>query len=281
MKQLVLSIGLAACCLAGCDDRGQASEQKAVDEVDRLIAVLKTDVQQVRTGLPAGAKKLGTLLDADPGNNLPSLQRAIAGARASVPDLAVAKSTFFSFADPSGVVLRSEADPDLLAQKAVFGPFPDLARAKATEENVEAFGEMQEMRGVRTGPDAAWVVAHGVRDGSGKVAGVFVTGWSFRRYAYRLEEQAKRDVVEAAQQKQEKRVPIVYAFALRGSKAYGAPVTPDVNVQAIDALDLGNKLASGLYRATVEITGRKFGIAAKRTPELSDTTAIAVLVSDL
>jgi hypothetical protein len=266
----------------GCEDQGKASEQKAVDEVGRLLPVVKQDVDEVRKGMPEGAKKLATLLDPDPGNNLPGLQRAITGTRSAVKDLDVAKSTFFSFADTSGVVLRSEADPDLLARKSVLTAFPELKRAlDPAADNVEVFGEMAEMRGVRTGPDTTWVVAHGVKDASGKLAGMFVTGWSFRRYAYRLEDQAKRDLLEVAQKNKEKKVPIVYVFALRGSKAYGAPVTPDVNAAAIEKLDLGAKLGSGPYRGQVEITGRTFGVAAQKTPDFAPDTGIAVMMSEI
>lgn len=281
-SSLVAAAVVAAVLSAGCEDQGKVSEQKAVDELARLLPVVKEDVAEVRRGLPEGAKKLATLLEPDPGNNLPGLQRAITNSRGAIKDLDVAKSTFFSFADTGGIVLRSEADPDLLARKSVLAAFPELKGAlEPAAENVEAFGEMPEMRGVRTGPDTTWVVAHGVKEAGGKVIGMFVTGWSFRRYAYRLEEQAKRDLLEVAQKNKDKKVPILYVFALRGSKAYGAPVTPDVNAQAVEKLDLGTKLGAGPYRGTIDITGRAFGVAAQKTPDLSGDTGIAVIMSEI
>src|SRR3954471_11048383 len=105
-------IAVAAVGLAGCDDKGKQSEQGAVDELQRLAPVVKEDVEQVRKGLPEGAAKLATLLDPDPLGHPAGLQKAIAGARASVKDLDIAKSTFFSFANTTGTVVRSEADPD-------------------------------------------------------------------------------------------------------------------------------------------------------------------------
>src|SRR4051812_40193080 len=108
----LISTGAVAC------DDPHKTEEDAADQVSRLVVLVKEDVEQVRRGLPQGAKKLGLLLEPDAGNNLVSLQRSIGAARSAVKDLDVAKSTFFSFADPSGIVLRSEADPDMLAGKS-------------------------------------------------------------------------------------------------------------------------------------------------------------------
>ena len=76
-------------------------------------------------------------------------------------------------------------------------------------------------------------------------------------------------------------MPLVYVFALKNKKAYGAPLTPDVSADAVAALDLITKTASGPYRGTVEITGRMFGVAAQRTPELGDDAGVAVITSEL
>jgi hypothetical protein len=274
-------LALGALGLAGCDDNRKASEQGAADEVQRLVPVVKEDVEQVRKGLPLGAAKLAAMIDPDTLGNPAGLQKAIAGARAAVKDLDVAKSTFFSFADTSGTVLRSEADPDLLAGKSVIKAFPPLQKALEPGSGVvEVFGEMQEMRGIRTGQDLAWVAAHPVKQGD-KVAGIFVTGWSFRLFARHLEETAKRHLLEASQKENKKNVPIAYVFMVKGKTAYGAPLTPDVNAQAIENLGVVEKAASGLFRTNLEITGRSFGLSAQRTPELGDDAAIAVLLSEI
>lgn len=279
---LALALTALATLAAGCDDAAKVSEQTAADEVARLLPVVKKDVEQVRNGLPQGAAKLATLIDPDPGANLLGLQQAIAGARASVQDLAFAKSTFFSFADPSGVVLRSEADPDMLASKSVIAAFPALKKAlEPTAGLVETFGEMAEMRGVRTGPDHQWVVAHPVKGDDGKLRGLFVTGWSYRRFAYHLEETAKGHLRDRAEREGRSTLPVLYVFALKAGKAYGAMMTPDVNAEAVEKLDLLPKTASGPYRGRVDIAGRTFGIGAARTPELGDDAAVAVLVSEL
>lgn len=281
LPSAALLLMLAAVFL-GCADGAKLSEQKARAMTADLVPVIREDVAQVRRGLPEGSAKLAALLDPDPGANLAGLQRAIQGARSSVKDLAFAKSTFFAFADGTGVVLRSEADPDMLVGKSVFAAFPALSKALSPSGGiVEAFGEMAEMRGVRTGNDHAWVVAHRVVDAGGAPKGVFVTGWSFRRYAYYLEEAAKRRLIEEAQQDTKKRVPLVYVFIIKGTKAYGAPVTPDVSTDAVANLDILSKTAAAPFSGNVEITGRRFGVAGERTPDLAADAAIAVLTSEL
>lgn len=272
---------LAAAALTGCDDNRKLSEQSAADEVQRIAPVVKEDVEQVRKGLPEGAVKLAALTDPDTLSNPAGLQKAIARAREVVKDLNIAKSTFFSFTDPSGTVLRSEADPDLLAGKSITKTFPPLQKAlEPGSGNVEVFGEMAEMRGLKTGPDLAWVVAHPVKEGD-KVKGLFVTGWSFRLFVRHLEETAKRHLTEATQKENKKNLPIAYVFMVKGKTVYSAPLTPEVNTQTLESLGLIEKTASGPFRTNLEITGRGFGLAAQRTPELGDDAAVAVLLSEI
>jgi hypothetical protein len=281
-KPVVLTCALVAALASACQEDGKTSQKQAAELCAKLAPVVAEDVGQVRTGLPAGSQKLATLIDTDPGANLLGLQRAIAGARASVKELEFAKSTFFSFADPSGTVLRSEADPDMLANRSVLASFPELRKVLAPGSGlVEAFGEMQEMRGVRNGPDLQWVAVHPVKASDGELKGLFVTGWSFRAYAYRLQEAAKRDIAEIAKRDGLKSTPLLYVFAWKGAKAYGGPVTPDVNTEALEKLDLPSKTASGPWSGTVEIAGRTFGAAAQRTPELAADAGVAALVSTL
>ena len=267
---------------AGCED-SKASEETAVQLAAKLAGNVEEAVQQPRKGLPAGSQTLGTKFAAELGSgDLQTVQKAIQASRASVPDLDRAKSTFFAFADPNGTVVRSEADPDLLAGANVFKAFPDLKKAADPGSGVvELYGEMNEMRGLKTGADLAWVLAHPVKDKDGAVKGVFITGWSFRRFAAYLEDQARRELFEKAQEQKAKAPPLAYAFVIKGGKAYGTPVTPDVNAEAVEKLDLVGKTAGGPWRGSVEITKRMFGVAAQRTPGLGDDAAVAVLVSGI
>jgi hypothetical protein len=268
--------------LSACDEHKKASEQSAVDELGKLVPIVKEDVAQVRRGLPAGAQKLATMLDADTLGNANALQKAIGRARASVHDLEVAKSTFFSYADDKGNVLRSEADPDMLVGHSIVAAFPALKKALDPKSGtVEAFGEMKELVMAKTGPDTAWVAAVPVKDDKGQAKGMFVTGWSYRAFAYHLEQSAKMHVAEAAKKAQKKNPPLCYIYIVKGKTAYGAPGTPDVNAKAAAEMDLFGKTAAGNYKGYVEITNRGFGVAAARMPELGEDAVLAVLASEI
>lgn len=273
---------VTAALSTGCGDAGKASAKVAADQLPGVVALVKEDVAQVRRGLPGGAEKLAKLLGADAGSDLGALQRAIATSRAGVNDLQFAKSTFFAFADPTGTVLRSEADPDLLAMKSVFAPLPGLKKSVEPGSGVvEAFGELKDVH-IRAGNDLTWAAAHPVKDDKGEVRGAFVTGWTLRGLAYHLEEQTKGVIADAAKKEGKKSLPVFYVFVLHGKKAYGAGKTPDVNTQAVESLDLLSKTQSGTFSTTVDITGRTFGVAAaSTTTEYAPDTGVAVLVSEI
>lgn len=281
-RAFVLPLGLAAMGLTGCDDGKKLSEREAAEEADRIAPMVKADVEALRKGLPIGAAKLAEKADADTLGNNSALQKAIATSRAQVPDLDTSKATFFSITDASGTVLRSEADLDLLAGHSVITPFPALKMAlDPASATVEAFGEMPEMRGLRTGQDLAWVLAHPMKDPKG-LKGLFITGWSFRKYGAYLDDKARRDLEAASAKAEKKTVPIAYVFMVKGGKAYGSPLlSADVNAQAIEGLGVIEKTAAGPYKGNIEITGRSFGIAALRTPELGDDAAVVVLLSEI
>ena len=282
IRLAVFPLTLAALGLVGCDDGKKLSEREAAEEVERIAPVVKEDVEAIRKGLPLGAAKLAEKADADTLGNNSALQKAIAQSRAQVKELDTAKSTFFSITDASGTVLRSEADPDMLAGKSVIAAFPSLKKAlDPASGTVEAFGEMVEMRGLRTGQDLAWVLVHPMKDEKG-LKGLFVTGWSFRKYAAYLDDKARRHLEAASLKAEKKTVPIAYVFVLKGAKAYGSPLlSADVNAQAIEGLDILGKTAAGPYKGNIEITGRGFGVAAQRAPELGDDAAVVVLLSEI
>jgi hypothetical protein len=274
-----------ALTLGGCDDGRKSAEAAAADELTKLSLVLGEDVGEVRRGLPAGALALGPMLDDDTLGSPVGVQKAISRTRALVPDLDVAKGTFFCVTDAGGEVVRSEADPDVLAKQSILTPFPALKKALAPGAPngglTEAWGELKDLRGVKNGPDLIWAAAAPVKDDKGRIKGLFVTGWSLRAYARRLESSAVGAVKEAAEKAGKKNPPIVYVFVVKGRTAYGTPIAPDVNAQAIEALDVVGKTAAGPYRDTLEITGRGFGVAGARAPELGDDAALAVLASEL
>ena len=115
----------------------------------------------------------------------------------------------------------------------------------------------------------------------GKTRGLYVSGWSWSSYAYRLETaargQAKSEVMNAGSKKE----PLLYVYVVVDDAAYGAPVSPEVNAKAILAeKPLEHAQGDAVFAKTVDITGRDFGLAVKRVPALGKDVAIAVLRSE-
>lgn len=280
-KCAFLLIATAALFASACTDKGKISESKAIEHVERLARLADEDVEQLRSGLPRGAKALdeGFPINAEGVVDPLSLREQMDKVRDGDRDLAIAKSTFFAVTDREGLVLRSDLDPDNLVGKNLAQSFPDLRRAFAGEY-LETFGSMPELQGSRSGPDEQWLVATPLRDPSGVVRGAYVSGWSLERYAYRLEHALKSDVVTEAKERSSK-VPLTYVFAFRGNKVYGAPITPAVNEEALEQLDLVARTEGGLFHQQLEIAGRKFGIAAIRVPKLGSDAGVALIRSEI
>ena len=271
---------MLVCAFAsGCSKETQRSAALAKEHVLELAKAAREDVRQIRTGLPEGAAQLATLLPPPDKGELdaPTAREALEKARNKVQDLRVAKSTFFALVTPAGIVIRNDQPQDRMVGKDLLASFPGL-RTALTGGYVEARGSMPEAAEVRGRPDAQWVAAAPV--GSPPPArALYVTGWSWTGYAYRLEN-AVRSMVRGASKDLQK-VPLLYAYVVVGSEVYGAPVSPEVNAKAIREQSLLGKL-HGAEAAGVEleITGRGFGLGAVRVPELGGDVAIAVLRSE-
>jgi len=276
---------VAAALGSGCTDSSKVSERKAVEHAGRLAKLADDDVEEVKRGLPRGAKALGQLWDgnADPHADPGAVRRALDRVRGEDRDLEIAKSTFFALTDDKAVVMRSDQAPDQLAGKNLATAYPSIVKA-LSGESVETIGSLAENAGARAGEDQQWVAAAPVRDRSGVVRGVYATGWSFRRFAYHLEETLKHDFYDEALKAHDTRfkLPLFYVFVFVGPKAYGAPVTPLVNAQTLEGLDLPAKTADGAtFHQRIEITGRVYGVAAKRVPKLWPDAGVAVIRSEI
>ena len=261
----------------GCTPETKKSAAAAKTQVLDLAKAAGEDVRQVRTGLPAGAAELVTILPpADKGDiDAPTAREALEKARNKVQDLRVAKSTFFALVAPNGTVIRNDQPQDRMVGKDLFASFPAL-RAALTGGYVEGRGAMPEAAEVRGKPDAQWVAAAPVGT---PARALYVTGWSWAGYAYRLENAVRSSVRGAAADMQ--KVPLLYAFVLVGPDVYGAPISPEVNAKAIQDQKLPSKLhGAEPVSVELEITGRGFGLAAVLVPELGSDVAIAVLRSE-
>jgi hypothetical protein len=272
-------LALASLFLASaCSNEGKKSAALAKDHVQALVGVAREDVREVRSGLPLGVAELAKNLPPEGDIDAQTAREALEKTRGKVQDLRVAKSTFFALVAPTGIVIRDDQQQDRLAGKNLFDAFPALRAALMTPAVVETRGSMPEAAEVRGKPDAQWVAAAGVR--SGPMARVlYVTGWSWSAYAYRLEN-AVRSAARSAASATDKE-PLLYAFVIVEGDVYGAPVSPDVNAKAVhDHVPVG-QLHEGVPLTDVfEITGRSFGLAAELAPDLGAKVAIAVLRSE-
>jgi hypothetical protein len=274
-----LIISAVALFATGCTKTSEVSKQKARAHVELLAKAATTDVEELRKGLPLGAKQLETYFAQDkPGENAVAAKDALDLARNRVQDLRIAKSTFFLIANKDGLVLRSDLEHDAIAGKNLFAAFAELKGA-SSGKHVETRGSMPELSGVRGRSDGQWATATPVMKGA-EVVGVYASGWSWSSYAYRLENQLRSTVKSEAAASKSKE-PLVYVYVVVEKAAYGAPISPDVNAKAIEASGLMGK-ASGeaVVDAAQEIEGRDFGIALRRVPALGADVAIAVVRSE-
>lgn len=273
-----MAVAGATLVFGACRDSTQKSVAEARAHVAELTKLVEDDVAEVRSGLPRGARLLGKLwtdaprLEDDP----KELELALMSAREKVQDLRVAKSTFFALARPDGVVLRNDRDQDLMAGKPLFGAYPELRGALS--KYVETSGSLREAAGMVGRADAQWVAAHPVVAGA-ETRGLYVTGWSWSSYAYRLENALRGSIRSSVGERG--KMPLVYVFVVSGKAAYAAPAAPDVNVDAVAKQDaLSRILGDAVFATSLEITGRSFGLAVRRTPALGRDVGVAVLRSE-
>jgi hypothetical protein len=266
--------------LAGCEGTNQESVARSLVHARALVEISRKDVAEVRQGLPKGAEELARLwADGDDLSGDPeAARRALNVVRNRVQDLRVAKSTFFALATPDGQVIRNDRDQDLMAGRPLFPVFPTLARA-VEGQYVEALGVMPEAHGVKGKPDGQWVAAQPVRVAD-VVRGLYVTGWAWSSYAYRLEF-ALRGQVTTELKGTRTNVPLLYTFVVVGPDVYSAPEAPEVNARSVaERKPLDHLSPEGSFSELLEVTGRSFAIGVQLAPELGPGVAIGVMRSE-
>ncbi len=270
----------SALLAVGCKDQGKESETRAKDHARALAALVDKDVAEVERGLPDGAKRLGPLFaKEEPQKNLPVVRSALQRVRREVPDLLIAKSTFFAYADENGVAIRNDLEQDAMAGQNLFAIFPELAKSK--DGYATTTGAFPGPPG-KAGPDRDWIAAAPVKREDGKTVGVFVTGWTFRRFSLHLAETLKHEMLEKLRESDDKgKMPVLYVGLFDKTGAYGAPQTPAANEKTLSDLNLVEKTATGLASGSLTLTDRPFGWAAIRTPKLGIDVGVFVLRSEI
>jgi hypothetical protein len=277
----VVGVVLLAMLVSGCGDTGRISAERARAHVLFLTATVAKDVEEVRAGLPLGADAVAASWKAQAGleTDLKAVREVLEGARRKVQDLRVAKSTFFALADLSGTVLRNDQDQDRMAGRPLLAAFPALVAAK--ERYTETIGSLPEASGVRAPrADGQWVAASPVRV-DGATRGLYVTGWSWAAYAYRLEFALRGQIRSELMGKRGEKEPLVYVFVVVGKAAYGAPVTPEVSATTVaERGGLAKDTESEPFTEQLQLTGRTYGLSVHRAPQLGANVGIAVLRSE-
>jgi hypothetical protein len=265
--------------MASCKKPGAVSAEKAKANVVLLTKATHSDVAEVRSGLPQGAKLLAPLFETGKpaSDDAKAARTGLESTRNKVQDLRTAKGTFFGVAMPDGVLIRTDQDPDQMAGRGLFTAFPEL-KAALDGKYIESRGTMPEASGVRGRSDGQWIAAQPIGE-AGAVKGLYVTGWSWSAYAYRLERALGSAL--RSELKEGEKLPLVYAFVIVDKEVFGTPISPEVNAKAIaQVAPLTGASASAPTTFELEIDGREFGLAVELAPDLGKDVAVAVLRSE-
>lgn len=272
-------VSVSALFAGGCGNDAKKSAEFSRGHALELVRAAREDVREVRTGLPLGAAELAKILPpkADGDIDASTAREALQKARNKVQDLRVAKSTFFALATPGGSIIRNDREQDRMVGKDLFVAFPAL-RAAVEGKYVETRGSMAEAAEVRGRGDGQWVAAAPVR-AEDQTRALYVTGWSWSAYAYRLENSLRSSLRSALPERG--KMPLAYVYVVVDRDVYGAPVSPDVNAKMIKDQNVLEKVkGSEPWSIELELTGRAFGLGVALAPELGDKVAVAVLRSE-
>lgn len=282
----------ASGALVGCKDRGQKSADEARADVQMLVELTAKDVAEVERGLPEGAKKLSLLLvkevgnDGDPKQNSPAVRSALLKMRQQVPDLGIAKSTFFALADDKGIAVRNDFEHDTMAGKDLVKAWPGLEPILKGAPFAATTGRFPGAPNP-AGPDKEWVAAAPVKKADGSSQGMLVTGWTYRRFAYHLQVTLQRELQDQLMRSGDKgKMPILYVClfdheAVYGAGAPGAVPVPEANEKALAQVGLHAKTEAGVASSPIRIADREFGWAAARLPKLGPDVGVVVLRSEI
>jgi hypothetical protein len=279
------------CCVAACGkDRGQTSAEAAKADVQRLVDLTAKDVAEVEHGLPDGAKKLDVLLAKelgkdDPRSNVPGVRSALLKMRQQVPELGIAKSTFFAYTDAKGVAVRNDYEQDTMGGKDLVARWPGLGAALKDAPFASTSSPTAET-GAGGAAEKDWAAAVPVKKADGTLEGLLVTGWSYRRFAYHLQVTLQREVQEDLMRSAKGKMPILFVCLFDKDHTYcanapGAIPIPAVDEKALQEAGLWAKTEAGVGASALKITDRDFGWAATRLPKLGPDVGVVVLRSEL
>ena len=166
-----------------------------------------------------------------------------------------------------------------MAGRDLFKVFPSLSAAK--NGPTIATGAF-ELPPPPAPADRDWVAAVPVKKADGSVAGIYLTGYTYRQYAFQLQDTLRQRMSDDLEKSHSTaKLPVFYVMLFDPTGVYGTPLTPAVNENAMRDLDLASKTASGPAQGTVTVDDREFGWSAARAPSLGPSMGIAVMRSEL
>jgi hypothetical protein len=286
--RLVPTLLLSVVALGGagaCVDHAKESEDHAVKWIAAVEKRATSDIDEMKVGLPLGAKQFTPIYahGATANDDLAGVRNTLLRVRGVIPELTRSSSTFFALTDANGLAIRNDLEQDVMAGQDAWKLFPELKDTK--NGRIVATGGLF-AGGRPSEPDRDWVIAAPVNDEAGKFVGTLMGGWTYRRFAYHLQETLRHDLTELQLKTGDNgKLPIVYVSVFDKTGVYSAPFTPPVNQQALVDLGLVAKTAAGAAAAAphghLNITDRDFGWAAVRVPSFVPEGGVVLLWSEI
>ncbi len=274
-------VAICAILFLGCKEDAKISAQKAADQATWAEKQNEDDVAKIATGLAGAAKEFAPLYanGADPHADPQEVRATLFRARKDVPELNAAKTTFSVLVDSQGVGIRNDLEQDSMAGANLFATFSNLKNMK---------GPFATATGVLKGEspasqnDKTWVGAVPVTKSDASTGGYYLTGYTFRQYAFQLQDAMKQKMNDdLAKRNDHAKLPVFYLMLFDSSGVYGPPMTPEVNESIVKDLDLVNKTATAPAQGVVNISDRDFGYAATRLPSFGADIGVVVLRSEI
>jgi hypothetical protein len=263
----------------GCENVAEKSAKLVIPNLKYVGDAAERDLGEVRRGMPQGAKELSGLFERAAPEKPAAVdaRQELLRLRSDNHDISSAKSTFFLIAAADGTILRNNLEQDEMAEKNLFQVYPET-KIGLGKDYIEVGGSWDVARGVNGRPDAQWLAVSRITN-STQTVGLFVSGWSWASYAYRLEMALRSQVL--GETKEGEKVPLLYVYIVVGDQAYGAPVSPVVNGEEIVKLHpLEKAKGKEMWTGPIEITRRPFGLGLKHLPQMGEHIVLAVLRSE-
>ncbi|MEO9232109.1 MAG: hypothetical protein ABI421_02145 [Polyangiaceae bacterium] len=266
---------------SACREDAKVSAQKAADQAAWAEKQNENDVTKISAGLAAGAKQFAPLYanGGDPRVDPQEVRATLFRARKNVPELNAAKTTFSVLIDAQGVGIRNDLEQDSMAGANLFTAFPSLKNPKGLFTTASGVLKNDSPSAQN---DKTWVGEVPVAKSDGSVGGYYLTGYTFRQYAFQLQDALKQKMNDdLAKRNDHSKLPVFYLMLFDASGAYGPPMTPEVNETQVKDLDLVSKTATAPAQGVVNISDRDFGYAATRLPSFGADIGVVVLRSEI